>query len=86
MLAHPYPGITRKTAEAMGIATTDQWGSCEVCLKTKAKRHAVPKMTDERASVGGPMTHSSLGGKNYVVFFVDDYTRFKVLKFVKKKE
>ena len=31
------------------------------------------------------MKHSSLGGNNYVVIFVDDYTRFKVVKFVKKK-
>ena len=51
------------------------------------------KKTDERASVkgqrffidvGGPRKHSSLGG-NYVVIFVDDCTRFKVVKSVKKK-
>ncbi|CAN0452183.1 unnamed protein product, partial [Ascophyllum nodosum] len=67
---------------------------CETCFQVKAKRHAVPKKIDERASVkgqrffvdvGGPMKHSSLGGNNYVVIFVDDYTRFKVVKFVKKK-
>ncbi|CAM9648245.1 unnamed protein product, partial [Ascophyllum nodosum] len=67
---------------------------CETCFQVKAKRHAVPKKTDKRASVkgqrffvdvGGPMKHSSLGGNNYVVIFVDDYTRFKVVKFVKKK-
>ena len=31
------------------------------------------------------MKHSSLGGSSYVVIFVDDCTRFKVVKFVKKK-
>ena len=31
------------------------------------------------------MKHSSLGGNSYVVFFVDNCTRFKVVKFVKKK-
>ena len=36
--------------------------------------------------VGGPMNHSSLGGNSYVVIFVDDCTRFKVVKFVKKGE
>ena len=43
-----------------------------------AKRHAVPKKTDERANVnvGGPMKHSSLGGNSYVVSFVYDSTRF----------
>ncbi|CAN0228401.1 unnamed protein product [Ascophyllum nodosum] len=94
MLAHPSEVLTRKTAAMMGIETTGQWGACETCFQVKAKQHAVPKKTDERASVkgqrffvdvGGPMKHSSLGGNNYVVIFVDDYTRFKVVKFVKKK-
>ncbi|CAM9397304.1 unnamed protein product, partial [Ascophyllum nodosum] len=94
MLAHPSEVITRKTAAMMGIETTGQWGACETCFQVKAKRHAVLKKTDERASVkgqrffvdvGGPMKHSSLGGNSYVVIFVDDYTRFKVVKFVKKK-
>ena len=30
-------GITRKTTEAMRIAKTDKWGSCEACLRAKAK-------------------------------------------------
>ena len=94
MLAHPTEDITRKTAEMMGIETTGQWGACETCFQAKAKRHAVPKKTDEWArvrgqrffvDVGGPMKHSSLGGNSYVVIFVDDCTRFKVVKFVKKK-
>ena len=93
MLAHPSEDITRKTAEMMGIETTGQWGACETCFQAKAKRHAVPKKTDERVSVrgqrffvdvGGRMKHSSLGGNSYVVIFVDDCTRFKVVKVVKK--
>ena len=89
MLAHPSEDITRKTAEMMEIETTGKWGACETCVQAKAKRHAVPKKTDERASVrghryfvdvGGPMKHSSLGGNSYVVIFVDGSTRFKVLK------
>ena len=51
MLAHPSKYSTRKTAEMMGIETTGQWGVCETCFQAKAKRHAVPKKTDERASV-----------------------------------
>ena len=62
-------------------------------LKAKAKRHTEPKMTDEKASVKGqrffvnegePVKHSSLAGNNYVVIFVDDYIRFKKIKFVKR--
>ena len=94
ILAHPSEDITRKTAGMMGIETTSQWGACETCFQAKAKRQAVPKKTDERASVrgqrffvdvGGSMKHSSLGGNSYVVIFVNDCTRFKVVKFVKKK-
>ena len=51
MLAHPSEDITRKTAEMMGIETMGQWGACETCFRAKAKRHAVPKKTDEQASV-----------------------------------
>ena len=53
MLAHPSEDTTRKTAEMMGIETTGQWGACETCFQAKAKRHAVPKKMDERASVKG---------------------------------
>ena len=53
MLAHPSEDTTRNTAEMMGIETTGQWGACETCFQAKAKRHAVPKKTDERASVKG---------------------------------
>ena len=51
MLAHPSEDITRNTAKMMGIVTTGQWGACETCFQAKAKRHAVPKKLDERASV-----------------------------------
>ena len=51
MLAHPSEYITRKTAEMMGIETTGKWGACETCFQAKAKGHAVPMKTDERASV-----------------------------------
>ena len=73
ILAHPSEDITRKTADMMGIETTGQWGACETCFLAKAKRQAVPKKTDERASVkgqrffvdvGGPMKYSSLGGNS----------------------
>ena len=86
VLAHPRGDVTRKTAEMMGIEMTGQWGACETCFQAKVKRHAVPKKTDERASVkgqrfyvdvGGPMKHSSLGGNSYVVIFVDGCIRFK---------
>ena len=37
VLAHPSEKITKKTVQAMGIATTDQWGLCEARLQVKAQ-------------------------------------------------
>ena len=42
VLAHPSEDITQKMVQAMEIATTDQWGPCEVRLLTEEKRYAVP--------------------------------------------
>ena len=41
VLAHPSEEITQKTVQAMGIATTVQWGACEARLRVKAKCQAV---------------------------------------------
>ena len=40
VLADPSEEITQKTVQAMGIATTGQWGPCEARLQVKAKRQA----------------------------------------------
>ena len=52
---HPHPSeeITRWTAEIMGIETMGQWSTCEACLQAKAKRNAMPMMTDGQASMKG---------------------------------
>lgn len=58
------------------------------------KRHAEPKIADEGVSVkgqqlfvdvGGLMKHSSLGGSSFVVIFVADCTRIKMVKLFKGK-
>ena len=55
-------------------------------FQAKAKRHTVPKKTDERASVKGQRFLVDVGEpmNSYVVIFVDDCTHFKAVKFVKK--
>ena len=54
VLARPSKEITQKTAQAMGITTTDQWGPCEALLLVKAKRQAV-------GSIDGPHKTGSKG-------------------------
>ena len=41
MLAHPSEEIMQKAAQAMGVATTGLWRSCEARMQAKAKRQAV---------------------------------------------
>ena len=41
VLAHPSEEITQKTAQAMGITTTGQWGFCEARLQVEANLQAV---------------------------------------------
>lgn len=47
MLAYPSKDITRKIVRKAEIVTIGEWGRCEVCFQAKAKRHAMPKTTDE---------------------------------------
>lgn len=76
------------------IEKTSKWGAYEAYFQAKAKRHAESKMTDEKAivkgqrffvDVAGPMKNSSLGENSYVVTFVNNCTRSKVVKFFKEK-
>ena len=62
------------------------------CDQSKAHRHAVPGTTDNSASersallyvdLAGPMESESAGGSRYVMMIVDDFSRFKVSKFLK---
>ena len=64
------------------------------CDQSKGHRQAVLRTTDNRASEGaallyvdlaGPMEFESAGGSRYVMVIVDDFSHFKVSKFLKMK-
>ena len=87
LLAHPSENITRETAKAAGIIMTGEWRTCVECDRSKADRHAAPKMTDNCASeqaallyvdLAGPMEAESAGEIRYVMIIVDDFSRFRV--------
>ena len=68
-------------------------GFCEPCALSKLSKTSVPKSTELRATsplgrvftdVAGPFK-TSLGGCRYIVSFIDDYSRFAVLKFMHSK-
>lgn len=59
-------------------------GVCEICMKGKQNRNAIPKQSNWRANRGlelvhsdicGPISPSSESGKRYVINFIDDYSR-----------
>ena len=94
LLGHPSEQITRETAKQLGVELSGQWTPCEACSMAKARRNAVPKSTNTRSTrragrffvdLGGSMPTTSLGGSKYVMICVDDFSRFKIVRFLKKK-
>lgn len=59
------------------------------------RRHAVPKSTDNRAEkravrlfvdLLGSFHETSLGGKRYVILYVDYFSRYNFIRFLRKNE
>ena len=63
VLAHPNERITQKTAQAMGIVTTGQWGPYEARLQVKAKRQAVQWIDGPDNTVSNSVSDEDLGEK-----------------------
>ena len=64
------------------------------CSESRVRRYAVPKWTESRANeraerflidITGPFHATSLGGTRYATLCVDDFTRFKFVRFLKHK-
>ena len=64
------------------------------CDQSQAHRQTVPRTTDNRAieratllyvDLAGPFEPESVGGSRYVMMIVDDFSRYKVRKFLKTK-
>ena len=77
-----------------GVSNTSKNNFCEACAKGKQHRCANPKTANYRANepfklvhsdVCGPMPVSSLGGSRYYVSFIDDYSRYTFVYFMKNK-
>uniref|UniRef100_A0AAV1UZQ8 Integrase catalytic domain-containing protein n=1 Tax=Peronospora matthiolae TaxID=2874970 RepID=A0AAV1UZQ8_9STRA len=79
-----------------GIPAIDQptLSLCGGCMKGKQTVATFPHCSSSKTSrvlelvhtdVMGPMTNPSKGGANYVLTFVDDYARYVVTYFLKKK-
>ena len=94
LLGHSSEQITRDTAKKLGVKLSGPWTPCVACSKAKARRNAVPKSTYTRSTrragrffvdLGGSMPATSLGSSKYVMIRVDDFSRFKLVRFLKTK-
>ena len=81
--------------KGMSFKTDDEVKApCDACLKGKQSRNSFPKEEATRATelleishsdVCGPMTNKSLGGNAYFVTFIDDWSRFTTVYFMRNK-
>lgn len=80
--------------EILKNSTQTEMRQCDGCVMGKAHRAAMPSTATHRATkllelvhsdVCGPMKNPSLSGARYFVTFIDDYSRYTVVKVMKTK-
>ena len=83
-----------KAVDGLEGRQEDNTKVCEPCAMGKIHREAVKKTKEKRATapgevvctdVAGPFTES-MGGKKYMIIFVDEYTRMRYVYFMKTKD
>ena len=94
LLSRPSEEIPRGKARMSGVRLTGTWSPCEHCSESRVRRYTVPKSTESRTNecaerffidITGPFHVTSLGGNRYAMLCVDDFTRFKFIRFLKHK-
>lgn len=84
-LGHPGEQITRETAKQLGVELSSLWTPCEACSMATAFRNAVLRPTKTRPARKAGRSFVDLGGSKYVMTCVEDFSRFKIVKFLEKK-
>ena len=91
LLGHPSEEITRGTARMSGVPLTGTWNPCVQCSESGVRRYAVPKSTESRTNeraerffidITGPFHVTSFGGNRCTMLYVNDFTRFKFIRFL----
>ena len=92
-MGHKGEDLIKKTAKMIGCKLSGTLTSCEGCALAKAKQRAVSKTTNIKADkpgqrlfldMSGPFTETPIGNK-YMIQVVDDYLRYGIVAFCKKK-
>ena len=72
----------------------DKIGTCETCAMGKQASQPIPKKVENKAKealelvysgVLGPFEVASLNGSKYAVSFIDEYTKYAVVKYMSNK-
>ena len=86
--------ISKDLASGLSFKTTSKALDCEACTQGKMHRSSFPKQSNHRAKkvlelvhsdLCGPMQVDSKGGSRYLLTFIDDYSRYTHVCFLKKK-
>lgn len=76
------------------LKDNEKLSECEICVREKQTSKPFPKGSEERTSepleivhtdVCGPMRHASWSNKKYFVTFIDDYSRWCEVYFIRNK-
>lgn len=93
-LAHRNLDDIKKLQPAIKLKDCECTDDCIACIKGKMVRNQFPKQSTNPAKqrldvvvsdVCGPMQTPSIGKSLYFVTFIDEFTRYSVVKFIKKK-
>ena len=86
--------IKNKLVHGMDCCHIDGKLECEACVLGKMNRRSFPKKSNSRAKrpleiihsdVCGPMQINSIGGSRYILSFIDDFSRYAMVYFLKSK-
>lgn len=92
-LGHPHDKIVEQTAKKMHIKLTTSPEKCVNCVMAKAKRKKINKINTSRATKKGgrlvidiaSVNTKSLGGNNFWLLHIDEFTKMKWSFFLKQK-
>lgn len=93
-LGHLGMGNVRKILKGEMVDGVNERSVCKGCIMGKQHRTEYPKESGKRASellelihsdVCGPMSVNSLGGSRFFVTFIDDYSHYTQVYFIKRK-
>ena len=95
-LGHVHHAAIKRVSALAGVrGSVDTGEVCETCVKGKMHKRPLPSHSKSRATrplelvhsdVMGPFTPTSLGGSRYIVTFIDDYSKYVLVRPMKSKD